>query len=269
MIAAQQPFDILAETYDKDFSHTLIGKLQREKVWSKLLPLLNSYNRPLHILELNCGTGEDALQLASLGHHVIATDASAVMIEKAKQKTMSPNSINERLQFIQCSFEKIDGYNFNTKFDVVFSNFGGLNCIDAKALQQLAASLSKYTHAESHLFFVVMGSFCAWETGYYLLRGKFKTAFRRWRKQVEFRVNSKSMNIYYYTPASFKKLFRPAFNYINSFAIGLFIPPSYLEPFFVKHPALLKRMNMLENKFAKPAFMRRLSDHYCIVLKKM
>ena len=80
------PFDILAETYDTDFTESAIGKLQRERVWQGLYQLLATYNRPLKILEINCGTGFDALALASLGHMVIATDAAEVMIEKAKER---------------------------------------------------------------------------------------------------------------------------------------------------------------------------------------
>jgi ubiquinone/menaquinone biosynthesis C-methylase UbiE len=268
MTLEQQPFDILAETYDKDFSHTHIGRLQRERVWEKLLPVLNAYNRPLNILELNCGTGEDALQLASLGHNVIATDASAVMIEKATQKKLLHESLHDRLEFMQCSFEELVSRKFAQRFDLIFSDFGGLNCIDEKALNALSKTLSRLLNPGGHLFFVVMGSFCAWETGYYLLHGKFKTAFRRWRQQAPFTIEGKTMPIYYYNPASFRKLFDAAFIYINSFAVGLFIPPSYLEPFFLKHQAMLGKLNALEKKLTGSSIMCRLSDHYCIVFKK-
>ena len=74
------PFDTLAETYDADFSSSAIGLMQRKRVWKWLVPLLNESGRSLNILEINCGTGEDAIRLASMGHRVIATDASAAMI---------------------------------------------------------------------------------------------------------------------------------------------------------------------------------------------
>jgi len=264
-ILQQTPFDIMAETYDEDFSNSQIGKLQREKVWSKLLVLLKSCQRPLHILELNCGTGEDAVRLASMGHHVVATDASAEMIKKAKQKI---NGIVENnLQFMQCSFEEINTVSFDRKFDLVFSNFGGLNCIDAKALQQLAIDLSKITVINSQLFFVVMGKFCLWETAYYLFNGKWKTAFRRLSGKADFTVNANSIPVYYYTPSYFQKLFQ-SYNQISNNAVGLFIPPSYLESFFSRHPKMLAKLNDLENRFAKWKWMSRFSDHYCITLKK-
>ena len=268
IILQEQPFDIMANTYDEDFSHTHIGKLQREKVWEKLLPVLHTYNRHLDILEINCGTGEDALRLAAMGHSVIATDASAVMIEKAKCKAGQFAGNNYKVQFIQCSFEGLQSHIFENRFDLVFSNFGGLNCIDEEALKVLSKTLSNLITPGGHLFFVLISRFCAWETGYYLLRGRFKTAFRRWQKQVSFTVSGNTIPVYYYSPASFKKLFHPEFAYINSFAVGLFVPPSYLEPFFLKRQALLGKLSSLENKLAVSSAMCRLSDHYCIVLKK-
>src|SRR5262249_44012428 len=38
------------------------------------------------ILELNCGTGEDALHLARRGARVLATDISATMVQVAREK---------------------------------------------------------------------------------------------------------------------------------------------------------------------------------------
>ena len=79
-------FDILAQNYDADFTSSAIGRLQRNRVWSYLNPIIKEAGRPLKILEINCGTGDDAIQLATMGHRVIATDSSAGMIEKAKEK---------------------------------------------------------------------------------------------------------------------------------------------------------------------------------------
>lgn len=268
MTLEQQPFDILAETYDADFSHTQIGKLQRAQVWEKLLPVLSAYKRPLNILEINCGTGEDALQLAAMGHTVIATDASAAMIAEAKQKISTDTAAQNRVSFIQCSFEELSLQSFDTKFDLIFSNFGGLNCADSTELSALSKTFSKLLQPGGQLFLVVMGTFCAWETGWHLLKGKFDTAFRRRKKVVPFTIDGKTIPVYYYSPATFKKLMSHEFVYIDSFAAGLFIPPSYLEPFFLNRQAMLGKLNSLEKKLAGPSIMCRLSDHYCIVFKK-
>lgn len=38
---------------------------------------------------------------------------------------------------------------------------------------------------------------------------------------------------------------------------------------FIKHQSLLKKLNFPENKLARFAFTTVLSDHYCIVFKKV
>lgn len=259
------PFDVMAETYDEAFSFSEIGKLQREGVWRKLLPLLGSHQKPLRILEINCGTGVDALRLATLGHHVIATDASAVMIDQATQKIH--DGVKDNLQFLQLSFAQLSGYNFNTTFDLVFSNFGGLNCIDKKELRQLDKDLARITNENATLFFVVMGKFCVWETTYHLLAGKWKTAIRRIKGESTFTVNGNTIPVHYYTPGSLNKLFGH-YHHCYSHAVGFFVPPSYLESFFEKHPVWLKRLGKLEKKINSREWLSLLSDHYCTVLKK-
>jgi ubiquinone/menaquinone biosynthesis C-methylase UbiE len=54
-------FDALAGEYDKMFTTSLIGRAQREAVWDVLD---RTFFPGEKILELNCGTGEDALHLA-------------------------------------------------------------------------------------------------------------------------------------------------------------------------------------------------------------
>ena len=126
---APSPFDALAETYDADFTASAIGRMQRSRVWFFLTPILNKAGRSLKILEINCGTGDDAIKMAAMGHTITATDASASMIQKAKEK-MNRSSNPSAVEFIICPFDQLENVFAYEKFDLVFSNFGGLNCID-------------------------------------------------------------------------------------------------------------------------------------------
>ena len=82
-------FDTFAETYDDDFTHSLLGRLLRPRVWDILA---QHFTAGQHILELTCGTGEDAVWLARRGVHVTATDGSAEMVKKAKAKAEEQGS---------------------------------------------------------------------------------------------------------------------------------------------------------------------------------
>src|ERR1700757_746700 len=83
---AGSAFDAIAESYDSLFTMSMIGRTQRAAVWRKAQSVFRAGDR---VLELNCGTGIDALFLASLGVKVTACDASPRMIEQAQtQKAM-------------------------------------------------------------------------------------------------------------------------------------------------------------------------------------
>ena len=82
-----------------------------------------------HILELNCGTGVDAIHLAERGVEVLACD-----VAPAHDPDGTPaNRIAERSGASRLSRawpRKIfDACSDEGPFDGVFSNFGGLNCV--------------------------------------------------------------------------------------------------------------------------------------------
>src|SRR5579863_1282907 len=76
-------FDTIAEQYDDIFTRSLIGRAQRDAVWHVLEETFRAGD---HVLELNCGTGEDALFLSRLGVSVFACDVSEKMIAVAARR---------------------------------------------------------------------------------------------------------------------------------------------------------------------------------------
>src|SRR5687768_8200185 len=97
---AGKAFNRAAVNYDETFTNTSIGRLQRNRVWNYLHRHISSIDYP-RVLELNCGTGEDAKWLASKGFRVTATDLSEQMIEEAQKK--NPSGVI----FEVCSFSQI------------------------------------------------------------------------------------------------------------------------------------------------------------------
>ena len=78
-------FDDTAHQYDHEFSWSPIGLIQRRMVWNFLEKELRT-ELSASILELNCGTGEDAVWLALNHQQILATDISGEMIKIAQQK---------------------------------------------------------------------------------------------------------------------------------------------------------------------------------------
>ena len=178
------PFDAVADDYDASFTDTAVGRLHRASVWRHLDRVLEPSSK---ILELGCGTGEDALRLAERGHRVLATDASTAMLDRARKKIAEAGR-DDRVAFARLDLGAVGGEPdpADAPFDAVFSNFGALNCIED--CRELGRVLHRWTRPGARAVLVVMGPFCLWETVWYALRLRPRTATRRWRDGREARV---------------------------------------------------------------------------------
>ncbi|MBC8047852.1 MAG: methyltransferase domain-containing protein [Fimbriimonadaceae bacterium] len=256
-------FDEIANSYDDDFTNSEIGKLQRDIVW-KYLDKQNITGK--NILEINCGTGEDAVYLSKKGNHVTATDVSEQMLQAAQHKFIKNNLTVE--SFI---------WDLNKpfplpakKYDLIFSNFGGLNCLSPEALKKLSLEFNQLLNADGRLIFVVMGRFCLWETFYFLFKGKFKSAFRRLSKEpVKAKLNDNTfVDTWYYSAKELNHIFSEHFKYINKKPVGVFIPPSYMENYFKNEKTRMKILMQTEKSIGGLKFLAPLSDHFLIELRQ-
>ena len=262
----QQAFDTVAQSYDASFTHSVIGIAQRNVVWSYLESALSS-NAELNILELNCGTGEDALWFAKKEHKVLATDISEKMLEITQEKIHEANLLS-CVQTLQIDIRNIDSAGIKQKFDLVFSNFGGMNCISFEEMEKLPSEVKKILKPNGRLIMVVMPAFCLWETIYFLFKLNFKNAFRRYSNDGTIaRPNGLEVRTFYYTPNQMKKIFEKYFDVINIKPDGFFIPPSYLEKFFAPKVKTFNLLKKIEKIFSNQRILAGFSDHYLIDLK--
>jgi ubiquinone/menaquinone biosynthesis C-methylase UbiE len=158
--------------FDQLYATNGIVAYKRERVRQFLLKYLRPGSR---ILELNAGTGDDAIFLAKQGHHVHATDISTGMQARLKEKVLS-QGMNAFVSQELCSFTSLERLTDKGPFDCIFSNFAGLNCTGD--LQKVLASFDFLLKPGGIVVLVVLPRFCLWET-LLMFRGKFKTASRR------------------------------------------------------------------------------------------
>ncbi len=260
------PFDHIASTYDSSFTRTPIGQLQRKQVWSyleKITPDLKG----MDILELNCGTGEDAVLFSEKGFNIVATDVSEEML-KVTQEKVQQFSMQHKITSQYLDLDNFDDFLFEKKFDLVFSNFGGLNCINPESLKKLFEKIPSILSPEARFVAVIMPKFCLWESIYFFSKLQFNNLFRRWTKKgVDAALQGAHVKTWYYRPAQVKKWASKKFSIIGTKPIGVALPPSYLQKFFSKHRRFLWRLNKLEKKLNKWSSLSGISDHYLIDLK--
>lgn len=255
-------FDKAANNYDTTFTNSVIGKAQRNLVYQHFSEFLQQ-KQPKTILEINCGTGEDAIWLAQLHFQVTATDISEKMIAVAKSKNQFDNL---NFEVLDCT-EVAQKYATNS-FDLVFSNFGGLNCLSPNELKLFFENASQVLTSKGELVLVIMPKNTLWEQLYFIGKGKFSEAFRRKKEFATADVDGEKVTTYYYNPSDIERLASPNFNRKTKFPIGFFIPPSYLEPFFKSKPRFLSFLNYLEKRISTFSFLSKYADHYIIHLQK-
>ncbi len=255
-------FDIAAKRYDDVFTFSQIGSAQRHRVFSYLNPIINS-SKNLSILEVNCGTGADAITLASLGHTVLATDISKPMIDTARAKTF-PKNLDFKVQDINTMSPET----FQEKFDLIFSNFGGLNCLSEVELQNFLRTSENLLNTNGKLILVIMPKFCLWERLYFFLKGDLKNATRRHTKApIQANVDGVNVSTWYYNPKDIIALASPKYKPKNIKPIGISIPPSYLEASFLSKKPFLNILTELEKALGF-SFLAKYADHYLIELTK-
>ena len=256
----QASFDKAALFYDETFTNSEIGKMQRKLVYKNLSKQLNSVQ---DILEINCGTGEDAIWLAQQNFNVTATDISTKMIEIAKKKSTIGN-----LKFITVDIKNITQNFDGQKFDLVFSNFGGLNCLPKADLQKFFTDSDSLLSDKGKLVLVIMPKNTIWEQFYFLIKAKFSSVLRR-KKEVAFaEVDGEKIPTYYYNPKDIVNLAKDDFDLVAKRPIGFFVPPSYLETVFKNKKGFLKILNSMETVISGWSFLSDYADHYIITLQK-
>jgi ubiquinone/menaquinone biosynthesis C-methylase UbiE len=218
--------------------------LQREAVWRHLDPLIQPGGT---LLDLGCGTGEDALHFMSAGMRVNAFDASSEMVRIARGRGVDAT---------QLSIEEIGS--LQGSFDGVISNFGALNCIEK--LEGLRIPLAKLIRPGGHLAICVMGRFCFWEIVWYLSHAQPRKAFRRWAQNGV--VSSLGMRVYYPSVRQIRRAFHPDFKLSGWHGIGISIPPSYVTGLSNR---TLTRLGRLDERLAP---LRALADHRLLVFRR-
>ena len=236
-------FDRMAASYDALWTTTAIGRAQRDLVWREMDPLFQAGER---ILDIGCGTGEDALHFAARGVTVYATDASPDMVEIARERGVSATV---------CRAEELG--RIGGSFDGAISNFGALNCVED--LPAVARSLATLVRPGDGVAICILGRFCAWETLYYAARLQFGKACRRWRGD---RVPYQEITVHYPTASQIHASFQDDFELLRWTGIGLLVPPSY-----VKLPAAVVRvLAACDRVLARLPLLRALADHRLFLL---
>lgn len=257
--AVRDAYDELAATYDTDFTESVIGRLQRDALWRGFEGL---FGRGQRLLDLGCGTGEDALYFARQGISVHGVDVSPAMIEIADRRTEQEDRISVETLSLE-RLAKVAG----GPYDGAFSSFGPINCVGD--LSALARDLGELIRPGGIAALCLMKRRCLWETLLYPLTAALHRqgiAEEAWSDEPaedgEFRV--------YYPPVrAVRRAFEPWFRFVTAPGVGLFLPPAYLEPSAAKHPSITAALARADRAVAHWPGFRSLAENRLVILRRL
>ncbi len=255
-MSVASPFEAAASDYDDTFSATTLGRRYRAAVDASLRWAFASGQR---ILELNCGTGEDAVVLAGRGVRVVATDAAQAMVAVASSKVRIAGLdafVETRTLAIEALGDEPAG-----AYDGVLSNFGGLNCV--ADLGAAAGQVARVVCPGGRAVVCVMGPVVPWEVVWFGLHGEPAKAVRRLRRGVVWR----GLPLRYPSVGAAGRAFRAAGFAVHARrGVGVLLPPPYTEPWAARHPRLIGALDRAERAVDRWPGAARVADHYVLEL---
>jgi SAM-dependent methyltransferase len=252
--AGRQYWDLTAETYDQVFPETLVGRAQRGAVWKELERAFHSGQR---ILELNCGTGIDAVHLAETGVRVLACDLSPRMIEMAVRRSVASEGAKLAV-FRVMPTEEIAQLIPEGPFDGAFSNFSGLNHV--QDLSRVARDLGQLLRPGARVLVCMVGCIAPWEVIWQLGHGNLRMAMRRLRPHLE----NPKQKAHYPPVRAIARAFKPDFRLLHWQGIGIAVPPSCMEQWARRFPTALKGLVYADRWLSHCPGVRGLAD--CVLL---
>ena len=259
----QSPFDSIASSYDDTFTDTLVGQYQRAVVSDVLK---QRFQEGMRLLEVGCGTGVDSVFLAQRGVRVTAIDASPRMVDIARQR-VEEAGLHNLVNLKVCTAEEIVNDPPVERFEGVFSNFGVLNCLDSPNL--IGTLTDNCLKPGGYAVFCLLGRWCVWEIAAHLARLRIRTAFRRLQRNgADVAVGDSSVHVIYPGPQTVIDVCRPHCIHLGTTGVGVFIPPSYLNPMVQRFPRSFRFLRSVDAHISRLPLFNHLGDHYCLELQR-
>ena len=233
----------------------------REKVYAAVERHVAPGSR---LLELNAGTGTDAVALASRGYRVHATDIAPGMLARARDK-VAASGLGDRVTVQQCSFLDLDSID-GGPYDAVFSNLGGLNCV--ADLGPVARGIDRLLPAGGVAVVVIMPRICLWELGL-VLTGQLRLATRRLsRGGTRAHLEGRRFQVHYYTPRQVVRAFGTGYELLRLEGLSVVTPTAESKNLARRHAGLYAVLARVDDVLSVHAPFSAWGDFFIAVLRR-
>lgn len=260
-------FSLTAEKYDAFADdHPHLERL-RAKVHAHLQRQLPPGAR---ILELNAGSGVDAIHLAKQGFHVHATDIASGMLARLQAKIIK-SGLEQQISTQECSFTDLEQVQ-EGPFDAIFSDMGGLNCISVPEAGQADLSpvirkIPQVLKPGGLVTWVLMPPVCLWEMAE-ILRGHKQLAFRRFAPNgTRSHLEGYHFDVHYFSPQQVLAWFGQDYQVVSLEGLSVITPTAESKNFSRRFPRIYASLAWLDDRLSTRAPWWGWGDFYILSLR--
>lgn len=260
-------FDRSAGQYDREAGENPAMQYMRRV---SLHILTCTFSPGQRILEIGCGTGEEAVALGQRGIQVLATDLSAEMLSVARAR-IAAAGLEKMVQLEQVAAGEIGALAARYgegSLDGAYSSFGALN--GEPDLRTVGRALRAIVAPGGSLVVSVMNRFYPFEVLWYLGHGQLRRAVRRWPGKAVATVSANlpvTVPTWYYGPRDLIRAFA-GFRPVHCRALPLLLPPPYAAHLWARFPGPIGRLTRWEERLAVRWPCSLWGDHTLMVLQR-
>jgi hypothetical protein len=172
----------------------------------------------------------------------------------------------KNVNFSVSSYDRLSPEHFPAA-DLVFSNFGGLNC--TSDLVSTAEAVGSMTKPGGYFVGVLMPPFSLWEFLSFASRLQWNQALRRLGDNVQATgFRGTEFPVYYHSPSYAKKSFSGQFDLKKLMGLSIVSPSPQSTGFISRFPLISKILVGVDGILERLPLARSIGDHYLIVLQK-
>jgi SAM-dependent methyltransferase len=269
-LQTSRAFDQVAEDYDVTYGSGGNAAM----IWMRaenLAFLKRTFPPESHLVELGCGTGEEAVALAREGRCVIATDISPRMAAVTRRKAIEAG-LGSRVQPLALPASNVGALKLQQDLDGAYASFGALNC--EPDLRAVGRGLARLVKPGGLFVTSVMGRACLFEMLWYILRARPRRAFRRisgaWGMAPVAGEKGREVTVptRYLSARQMAYAMGPAWKVEAVWALPLLMPPPYAASLLDRYPRIFDKLEAWDRRLRRRGPWRHFGDHLVLVFRR-
>ena len=230
--------------------------------------LVESFPPGSQLIELGCGTGDEAIMLANHGCRVLALDISDGMVAKAREKVQTMG-LEDRIQVQQGRIADlaslVDASPWKS-FDGAYASFSLTYEPD---LRDICESLFHVLKPGTLLLCTLPNRLVLSEVVIYGAQLRLEKVTWRFKRPLYRQIAGHTLRIHAYSPWEMAALFEGSFELQGLVGLPVFLPPIYLHDFYRRLGKFQTILKQIDSLLAKRFPWNNLGDHTFYRFKRL